>query len=143
MYDGVGSRVANPPLELENIEKIWNVQFQIWIWKWTAADRNSGNFFQIPKKIWNFSPVKTALYLIRIGSCLVGNGKYTSYHRSHIQLVYMEQSSSDSRNGGNVRAFHNQGLKSFYCSHFSPLLLHFHRGQKIDPESEDRGDNAA
>ena len=43
MYDGVGSiPVPNPPLELENSEKIWNGLFQRWIWKWTAADRNSG-----------------------------------------------------------------------------------------------------
>ena len=66
MYDGVGSiPVPNPPLELENSEKIWNGLFQRWIWKWTAADRNSGKFFQIPKKIWNFSSVTTALYYVR------------------------------------------------------------------------------
>ena len=52
MYDGVGSRyVPNPPLELENSEKIWNVQFQSWIWKWTAADRNSGFFLPNSEKI--------------------------------------------------------------------------------------------
>ena len=62
MYDGVGCKVVPiPTLELENnSEKIWNVQFQSWIWKWTVADRNSGHFFQIPKTIWIFCSVKTA-----------------------------------------------------------------------------------
>ena len=62
MYNGVGSRVVpDSTLELEICEKIWNVQFQSWIWKWTVADRNSGTGFQIQKIIWIFCSVKCRL----------------------------------------------------------------------------------
>ena len=51
MYDGLGSRVAsNPTLELENSEKIGNVQFQSWIWKWTAADKTLEMLSKFRKK---------------------------------------------------------------------------------------------
>ena len=53
-------------------DKVWNVQFQSWIWKWMAADRNSGVFFQnlVPceaDKILSFDVESTATFLV-VGS---------------------------------------------------------------------------
>ena len=55
MYDDVGSRVVpNLTLELANSNKVWNIQFQSWVLKWTTRDRNSGKCFQIPEKNLEF-----------------------------------------------------------------------------------------
>ena len=53
---------SDPTLELENSKKRWNVQFQSWIWKCPAADRNFGKFYQNLGKNLDFCSVKTAPY---------------------------------------------------------------------------------
>ena len=83
-------------------------QFQIHLWNWEIARRfgtaccrdgsgkgllrteNAGNFFQIPKKIWNFSSVKTTPKAIFYGKWKSKSSLYDIMYRPVLKSVEKE-----------------------------------------------------